>query len=129
MVWVSAVVLLALLQYMVVGVLVGVARGRYKVAAPATTGHPMFERWYRVHQNSLEMLIAFIPAMWLFGWWVSQAWATAIGLVFVAARVLYTVQYLKDPKTREIGAGLSFLAIFVLILGGLVKAVAIGLGF
>lgn len=129
MVWVSAVVLLALLQYMVVGVLVGVARGRYKVAAPATTGHPMFERWYRVHQNSLEMLIAFIPAMWLFGWWVSQAWATAIGLVFVAARVLYTVQYLKDPKTREIGAGLSFLAIFVLIAGGLVKAVAIGLGF
>ena len=129
MVWVSAVVLLALLQYMVVGALVGVARGRYKVAAPATTGHPMFERWFRVHQNSLELLIAFVPAMWLFGWWVSQAWATGIGLVFVAARILYTVQYVRDPRTREIGAGLSFLAIFVLIVGCLYKAVAIGLGF
>ena len=129
MVWVSVVILLALLQYMVVGSLVGVARGRYHVAAPAVTGHPMFERWFRVHQNSLEMLIAFVPAMWLFGWWVSQAWATAIGLVYVAARILYTVQYLKDPKTREIGAGLSFLAIFVLIVGCLIKAVAIGLGY
>jgi uncharacterized MAPEG superfamily protein len=129
MVWVSAVILLALLQYMVVGTLVGVARGRYKVAAPATSGHPMFERWFRVHQNSLELLIAFVPAMWLFGWWVSQAWATGIGLVYVAARVLYTVQYLKDPKTREIGAGLSFLAIFALIVGCLYKAVTIGLGF
>ena len=129
MVWVSAVILLALLHYMVVGALVGVARGRYSVAAPATTGNPMFERWFRVHQNSLEMLIAFVPAAWLFGWWVSQAWATGIGLVYVAARILYTMQYLKDPKTREIGAGLSFLAIFVLIVGCLIKAGAIGLGY
>jgi uncharacterized MAPEG superfamily protein len=129
MAWVSAIVLLALLHYMVVGSLVGVARGRYNVAAPATTGHPMFERWFRVHQNSLEMLMAFIPAVWLFGWWVSQAWATGIGLVFIAGRLLYTVQYLKDPKTREIGAGLSFFTIFALIVGCLYKAVAVGLGF
>ena len=129
MVWVSAVILAAVLQYVVIGVFVGVARGWYDVKAPATTGHPKFERWFRVHQNSLEMLIAFVPAAWLFGWWVSQAWATAIGLVYVAARILYTVQYLKDPSTREIGAGLSFLAIFVLIVGGLIKAVAIGLGY
>lgn len=129
MAWVSAIVLLALLHYMVVGALVGVARGRYQIAAPATTGHPIFERWFRVHQNSLELLIAFVPSIWLFGWWVSQAWATGIGLVYVAARILYTVQYLKDPKTREIGAGLSFLAIFVLIVGGLYKALTIGLGF
>jgi hypothetical protein len=46
--------------------------------------------------------------------------------VFVAARILYTVQYLRDPRTREIGAGLSFLAIFVLIVGCLYKAVTIG---
>jgi glutathione S-transferase len=129
MVWVSAVILLALLQYMVVGVLVGMARGRYKVEAPATSGHPMFERWFRVHQNSLELLIAFIPAMWLFGWWVSQAWATAIGLVYVAARIIYTFQYLHDPKSREFGAGLSFLAIIVLIVGCLYRAAKIGLGY
>ncbi|MEJ0034610.1 MAG: MAPEG family protein [Gammaproteobacteria bacterium] len=127
MVWVSAVILLAVLQYLVIGVFVGMARGWYGVAAPATTGHPKFERWFRVHQNSLEMLMAFIPAMWLFGWWVSQTWAVGIGLVFVAARILYSIQYIHEPRSREFGAGLSFLTVFVLVIGGIVGAVRIGL--
>jgi hypothetical protein len=127
MVWVSAVILLAVLQYVVIGVFVGVARGWYGVSAPATTGHPKFERWFRVHQNSLEMLMAFIPAMWLFGWWVSQTWAVGIGLVFVAARIIYSIQYIQEPRSREFGAGLSFLAVFVLVIGGIVGAVRIGL--
>lgn len=119
MVWVSAVVLVALLGYMVLGMCVGAARGRFNVLAPATTGHPTFERLYRVHQNTLEMLIAFIPAVWLYGWWVSQTWATALGLVFLAARLLYTFQYLRDPRSRTIGAGLSFLTVIILIVGNL----------
>jgi glutathione S-transferase len=127
MVWVSAVILLAIFQYLVIGVLVGVARGRYDVKAPATTGHPKFERWFRVHQNSLEMLMAFIPAMWLYGWWVSQTWAVGIGLVFVAARILYAIQYIAEPRSREIGAGLSFLTVFVLVVGGIIGAIRIGL--
>ncbi len=127
MVWVSAVILLAVLQYVVIGVFVGIARGWYGVAAPATTGHPKFERWFRVHQNSLEMLMAFIPAMWLFGWWVSPTWAVGVGLVFVAARVLYSIQYIQEPRSRELGAGLSFLAVFVLIIGGIWGAVRIAL--
>ncbi len=119
MVWVSAVVLVAILQYLVLGMMVGIARGRFGVAAPATTGHPTFERLFRVHQNSLEMLIAFIPGIWLYGWWVSQTWATALGLVFIAARIIYAVQYVRDPKTREIGATLSFLVVVILIVGDL----------
>lgn len=127
MVWVSAVILLAVFQYLVVGVLVGVARGWYDVKAPATTGHPKFERWFRVHQNSLEMLMAFIPAMWLYGWWVSQTWAVGIGLVFVAARIIYTIQYVAEPRSREIGAGLSFITVFVLVIGGIIGAIKIAL--
>ena len=127
MVWVSAVVLLAVLQYFVVGMLVGRARVWYGVAAPACTGHPKFERWFRVHQNSLEMLMAFIPAIWLYGWWVSPTWAVAIGLVFVGARILYTAEYVADPKSRVIGAGLSFLTVIVLIVGGIIGCIRIGL--
>jgi glutathione S-transferase len=127
MVWVSAVILIAVLQYVVIGILVGRARGRYGVAAPAVTGHPMFERWFRVHQNTLEMLMAFIPAMWLFGWWVSQTWATAIGLLFVAARIIYTVQYIAEPRSRALGAGLSYFAVLALVIGGIVGAIRIGL--
>jgi len=127
MVWVSAVVLVAVLQFMILGMAVGMARGRYHVAAPATSGHPTFERLFRVHQNSLEMLIAFIPGIWLYGWWVSQTWATALGIVFVAARILYTFQYLQDPKSRTIGAMLSFLVILILLVGDLYAVVELAL--
>jgi glutathione S-transferase len=119
MVWVSAVILLAVFQYVIFGLVVGWARVRYGVPAPATTGHPKFERWFRVQQNSLEMLIAFIPAMWLFGWWVSQTWGVAIGLFFVAARVLYAFQYVSDPSTRTLGAGVSFASVLALVIGGI----------
>jgi glutathione S-transferase len=119
MVWVTAVVLVAILQYIALGMWVGVARGRFGIHAPATSGHPTFERLFRAHANTLEMLIAFIPGIWLYGWWVSQTWATALGLVFLAARVLYVIQYVRDPRTREIGAGLSFLVVIILIVGDL----------
>jgi uncharacterized MAPEG superfamily protein len=58
---------------------------------------------------------------------VSQTWAVGIGLVFVAARILYSIQYIVDPRTRAFGAGLSYLAVFVLVIGGIVGAVRIGL--
>jgi glutathione S-transferase len=119
MAWVTAVVLIAILEYVVLGMMVGMARGRYQVHAPATTGHPTFERLFRVHQNTLEMLIAFIPAVWLYGWWISQTWATALGAVFVAARILYAIQYVRNPSTREIGAALSFLVVIILVVGDL----------
>ncbi|MEJ1962415.1 MAG: MAPEG family protein [Gammaproteobacteria bacterium] len=127
MVWVSAVILFAVLQYVVIGLCVGIARGRYGVHAPATTGHPKFERWFRVQQNSLEMLMAFVPAMWLYGLWVSPTWAVGIGLVFIASRILYSIQYIVEPRSREIGAGLSFLTVIVLIVGGIIGCVRIGL--
>ena len=119
MVWVSAVVLIAVLMFVVLGMVVGRARATYNVPAPATSGHPTFERLFRVHQNTLEMLIAFIPGIWLYGWWVSQTWATGLGILFIAARILYTFQYIRDPKSRAIGAGLSFLVVLILIVGDL----------
>ena len=60
------VTMLALLEYMILGVMVGQARGKYGVEAPATTGNPDFERIFRVHVNTLEHLIVFIPAVWIF---------------------------------------------------------------
>ena len=58
--YVALVIVAALLQYFYFGILVGNARGKFNVAAPAITGHPVFERYYRVHQNTLEMLVIFI---------------------------------------------------------------------
>jgi len=112
-------VLLALLEYMVMGALVGRARAKYKIHAPAMTGHPGFERANRVHVNTLENLIIFIPAVLVFASYVSALWAAVFGAVFVVARAVYAVSYLNAPEKRGIGAGLTGLALIVLVAGGL----------
>ena len=118
--WVALVVVLALIEYFVLGALVGRARIRYEVAAPAVTGHPLFERYFRVHQNSLEQLIVFVPAVWLFGLYVSARWGAIIGAIFLAARILYAIGYIASPEKREAGAVLSFLIEAALVIGALI---------
>ena len=56
---VAIVILLALIEYNIFGILVGRARAKYNVPAPATSGDPVFERYCRVHQNTLEQLMVF----------------------------------------------------------------------
>ena len=116
---VAVVILLALIEYVVFGMLVGRARGKYGVHAPAVAGHEVFERYFRVHQNTLEMLVVFVPAMWLFGTYVDPTWAALLGLVYVVGRILYLRGYVADPAKREIGFGLSVLPVIVLLLGAL----------
>lgn len=117
------VIVAALIEYQVFGALVGRARGRHGVQAPATTGPAPFERAFRVHQNTLENLIVFVPAVWIFGVTLSPLWAAALGIVFIAGRAIYARAYLADPATRGPGALVSFGANGVLMIGGLIGAV------
>lgn len=116
---VAIVIALALLEFVVFGMLVGRARGLYGVKAPATTGHEIFERYFRVHYNTMELLVVFVPATWLFGLYVSPRWGAAIGAVYLVGRVLYLRGYVRDPAKREIGFGLSVLPVLVLVVGAL----------
>jgi glutathione S-transferase len=117
---VLVVMLVALIEYMVFAGLVGRARRQYGVRAPATTGHPTFERIYRVHQNTLEALIMFVPALLVFACYLSFAWAAGLGVVFIVARAIYAVSYIRAAERRGIGAGLTGVVNIVLVLGGLV---------
>lgn len=119
---VTIVIAVALLEYIGFGMLVGRARVKYGVDAPATSGHEIFERYFRVHQNTMEMLVVFLPAIWLFGEYVSPAWAAGLGLVFVIGRVVYLQSYVADPARRSAGFGLSFLPIAIALIGTLVSA-------
>jgi uncharacterized MAPEG superfamily protein len=113
-------ILLALAEYIVMAGLVGRARAKYGVHAPAMTGHPAFERANRVHVNTLENLIIFVPAVWIFATYVSSAWAAGLGALFVAARALYAIGYLQAAEKRSIGAGVTGIVNVVLVVGALI---------
>jgi uncharacterized MAPEG superfamily protein len=123
MAWVTLVIVLALLEYLVFGLLVGRARGTYGVHAPAITGHPVFERYMRIHQNTLEQLVVFVPAVWLYAMYMSAKVAALLGLVFVASRVLYAVTYLRDPRMRTAGIASTWVVLYVLLGGAAIGAV------
>jgi glutathione S-transferase len=115
---VHVIIGLALVEFFMFGALVGRARGKFKVDAPATTGHPVFERYYRVHYNTLEQLVMFIPGMLLFGTYVSPLWAAILGVVFILGRIVYLRGYVEEPRKRGTGFGISMLPTVVLLLGG-----------
>ena len=119
----AIVIALALLEYSVITALCGRARARCGVVAPATSGNPTFERYFRAQQNTVEQLIIFVPAMLLFGHYVSAPIGAGLGLVFVVGRALFAHGYYRDPPKRASGFGLSLLSNLVLLLGGLIGAV------
>ena len=122
MAYVDIVTALAVLQFIVFGFRVGAARGRYGVKAPAITGNEIFERLFRVQQNTLEQLIAFLPGIYLFSKYFSPLVAAALGAVYLIGREIYAYTYVKDPSKREVGYGMTFLPMVNLVVGGLIGA-------
>lgn len=118
----NLIIALALLQFLAFATAVGAARVRYKVPAPATTGNEVFERYFRVQMNTLELLILFIPAIWIFGLYVSANAAAGLGAVYIIGRGIYFFSYVKDPKKRELGFTLSAAPVAALVIGALIGA-------
>jgi glutathione S-transferase len=119
---VAMVIALALIEYAIFSMLVGKARGTYGIDAPAISGNPIFERYYRVHQNTMEALISFIPGMVLFAHYVSADVAAGLGALFLIGRVLYLRAYVADPKSRTLGFVLGYIPTQILVIGGLIGA-------
>src|SRR5215469_5221905 len=116
---VQIVVGLALAQFLFFCMAVGRARGTYKVAAPATTGNEMFERYFRVQMNTLELLIIFVPSILIFGQYFGAYVAVALGVIYLVGRLIYFTSYVKDPRSRSMGYGLSALPIMILLAGSI----------
>ncbi|MDT9196099.1 MAPEG family protein [Limnospira sp. PMC 1245.20] len=118
--WPSLITASALILYLVVTVNVGRARMKYKVMPPDMTGDPNFERVLRVQQNTLEQLIMFLPALWLFSEFVSPLVAAGLGAVWIVGRILYAWGYYQAAEKRMIGFGVSILCLFSLLGGSLI---------
>ena len=120
---VAIVTILALAQFIFFSIQVGSMRAKHGVTAPATSGHPEFERMFRIQQNTMEQLVPFIPALWIFAYFVNPLWGAGMGLVFVLGRFIYWTAYLKDPAKRGAGFTITFLPTAVMLVWSFVVAV------
>ncbi len=117
------VALLAVIQFFFFGKLVGRARGKYGVKAPVVIGPEGFERAFRVHMNTLEQLVGFLPALFIAGQHWSNGWVAGVGVIYLVGRLIYWRSYVADPAKRGLGFGLTVLSTFLLVVAGLIGAI------
>jgi hypothetical protein len=118
--WPAILVLLTIALLVWTSMLVGRARVRLGVAAPATTGNPEFERVFRVQMNTLEAAVLFLPTLWLAAQYGTAAVTAGAGLVWFAGRVYYALSYMKNAASRSPGFGIAALGWAVMLLDALV---------
>lgn len=115
----ALVTLAAVAFYFAMGLRVAKARITFGVKAPATTGHPDFERIYRVQMNTLEWMPIFLPSLWLFAIYVGDLYAAGLGAIWIAGRILYWNGYRQAADKRGTGFAIQATACFALWLGAL----------
>jgi uncharacterized MAPEG superfamily protein len=120
---IALVTALVAAEYFFLTIMVGKCRGETGIRAPSIIGDAKFERVFRVQQNTMEQLIIFYPALWIFGYYVDARFGAALGLVFLVGRILYARGYVQDPGKRAPGFIIGTLATLALLLGGLTGVV------
>jgi glutathione S-transferase len=119
----AAVTLLALGHYFFLATRVAASRGRLGVPLPATTGNPEFERIFRIQMNTLEWLPIFLGSLWLCAIYLSDIGAAALGIVWIAGRIVYANGYRAAVEKRLPGFAIQAIASILLFIGA-----AIGIG-
>ena len=125
-IWSAIVTILVLVLYVYMGSRVGGMRGKHNIAAPAVSGHPEFERAFRVHANTLEQLMIFFPLLWLATLlYHGIGWLPALlGLIFLAGRIIFMQRYMADPKSRAPGimiGVIAYVGLLILAVIGIVQ--------
>ena len=115
----ALVTCLAIAFYFFTSIQVSKARAAFGIKVPATSGNPDFERVFRVQMNTLEWMPIFLPSLWLFAIYVSDAIAALLGLVWIAGRILYMTGYSQTAAKRGRGFGIQASAAIIRWLGAL----------
>lgn len=113
----ALVTVLAVLLYFFFATRVAAAHARLGVKLPAMTGHPDFERIYRVQMNTLEWMPTFLVPLWLFAIYLSDIWAAVLGLVWIVGRAWYYIGYSRATEKRRPGFFVQAMVCIVLLIG------------
>jgi glutathione S-transferase len=116
----SLITLLTVLLMFITSVIVGKARVKYEIMAPATSGHEMFDRAYRVQMNTMEAAEMMLPSLWIYAIFNGETGAFAMGVIWLIGRAWYAQAYLANPVRRGLGFGIAFVALAGLWFGALV---------
>ncbi|KGT77429.1 membrane protein [Bradyrhizobium japonicum] len=119
----ALVTLLAIAFYMFTCINVSRARTRTGVKVPAMSGHPDFERAFRIQANTLEWMPVFLPALWLFAIYIGDAIAAGIGAVWIIGRIVYFIGYSQAAAKRGPGFAIQGIAAIALWAGALAAVV------
>jgi glutathione S-transferase len=123
----AVVSILAILVVFWTGLRVGGMRSKHNILAPATTGHPEFDRAYRVQMNTMEQFVIFLPLLWLASafFHMLPLLTAALGLVWIVGRIVYAQAYMADPSKRSLGFTIAILAtagLLILSITGIVQS-------
>ena len=111
----ALVTCLAIAFYFFTSIQVSKARVAFGIKVPAISGNPDFERVFRVQMNTLEWMPIFLPSLWLFAIYISDAVAAVLGLVWCLGRILYAFSYAGEKK-RFPGFALTIFPTLILVI-------------
>ncbi len=117
--YIALITVLTVLLLSTTTFLVGRARGKYGVKAPATTGHDGFERAFRVQMNTQEAAVMFLPALWVAASFGVVWLSAALGALWLVGRVWYAAAYANPAGNRGPGFLIGMLALLGLVLQAL----------
>jgi glutathione S-transferase len=116
----ALVTIATLFVYIWVTLQIGKARRLHSISAPDMTGPDDFNRVIRVHGNTMEAMLLFLPSLWLFAAFNSDLYAGIIGLFFPLGRIIYARGYYQAADKRGRGFMIGFLSTVVLLVGALI---------
>ena len=119
----ALITLLAIALYFFLATRVAVARVKFGIKHPATTGNLDFERIFRAHVNTLEWMPTFLIPLWLCALYLSDIGAAALGLVWIAGRIVYFIGYKQAVEKRLPGFFIQGTACLLLFIGAAVGVV------
>jgi len=121
----TLVTLITLLVYFYITLRVGAARSNFKIEAPSVVGPDEFNRTFRAQQNTLEQIVLYLPALWLFAFAWGDMPGSIVGVLWPIGRMLYAIGYSSAPEKRALGFVIGILTTIALWLGAMIGLIRV----